>query len=38
MDPIQIEFYHSVFFQWSKGFYFFPKVNEADNSYNDQIW
>ena len=35
---IQIEFHHSVFFQWSKGFHFSPKVNEADNGYNDQIW
>ena len=38
MDPIQIEFHHSALFQWSKGFHFSPKVNEADNGYNDQIW
>ena len=38
MNPFKFNFITASSFQWLKGFHFSPKVNEADNGYNNLAW
>ena len=38
MNPFKLNFITARTFPWLKDFHFPPKLNEPDDSNNDQIW